>query len=109
MEVSRCFLEVLSVKSRLSVGGWWFVDHRFRRFVRGSYPPSSCSKVGSCSTGCSGSSSKLGGGLGAVMVPDLVKAPDFWINSAKASMPSGVPRMACMDRDLEALVSMFRY
>ena len=40
-------------------------------------------------------------------VPVLEKAPDFWINSARADMPLGVPRMTGRARCLDAFLRIF--
>ena len=50
----------------------------------------------------------MGGRVGVLKVPSLVKAPDLLMNSASAAMPSFVPRRTDRVRDLEAFSRMLR-
>ena len=50
----------------------------------------------------------MGGRVGVIEVPSLVKALDLLINSARAAMPSFVPRRTDRVRDLEAFSRILR-
>ena len=71
------------------------------------HPPSSCVSNGSSLSG-SGSLVNLGMSGGTGVSPVLVKAPDLRMNSARAEMPSLVPRMVERASPRETFVRMFR-
>ena len=64
--------------------------------------------LGSSSAGASGSFSKLGawGGFGGC--PFLVNAPDLWMNSERADMPSLVPRISGRAMSLDTVSRISR-
>ena len=78
----------------------------FGVWVAGSstcYPPSSWVHLGSSMLG-SGSMSRLRAGGVGMFAPVLENAPDLEMTSARAMIPSAVPRIVDRDMDREAFL-----